>query len=119
MLPVVEQKPQIEIAKALAATPECFGKYVDMLLAGRPAGAALVLFADQLEELFTVTAEKDRGTFAGLLARAADYPRVRMLATLRADFLPKVWVIYCSLHYCRRALFHWARRAGRTHRYDP
>jgi hypothetical protein len=63
--------------------------YADTLLAERPAGAALVLFVDQLEELFTAAAERHRGAFAGLLALAAGDPRLRVLATLRADFLPQ------------------------------
>jgi WD40 repeat protein/DNA-binding SARP family transcriptional activator len=54
-----------------------------------PAEGELLLVIDQFEELFTLTAEETRGRFlAGLTALAAD-PRslVRVLVTLRADFL--------------------------------
>ena len=57
--------------------------------AERPPGAALVLFVDQLEELFTIVAARYRGAFIRLLALAAGDPRLRVLATLRADFLPQ------------------------------
>lgn len=42
LLPAGEQKSQIEIARALEEKPQCLPDYVNMLLAGRPAGAALV-----------------------------------------------------------------------------
>ncbi len=88
-LPAHAQKPPVKIAETLATAPQHLQKYADVLLAKRPAGAALVLFVDQLEELFTLVAERHRGAFAGLLARAAADPRLRVLATLRADFLPQ------------------------------
>ena len=87
MLPAHAQKPPVRIAETLARAPQHVLDYADALLAGRRAGAALVLLVDQLEELFTLVAEKYRGAFVGLLARAADDPRLRVLATLRADFL--------------------------------
>ena len=89
MLPARAQRPQIEIAEALASGRRRFPTYIDTLLADRPAGAALVLFVDQLEELFSPKAEKHRLGFVELLAQAAADPRLRVLATLRADFLPQ------------------------------
>jgi HEAT repeat protein len=47
------------------------------------------LFIDQFEELFALADEGHRRDFIELLARAADDPRLRVLATLRADFLPQ------------------------------
>ncbi|HXG75872.1 MAG TPA: BTAD domain-containing putative transcriptional regulator [Gaiellaceae bacterium] len=54
-----------------------------------PPGAELVLVVDQLEELFILTGEDERrGFVAALVALAADTrSRVRVVATLRADFL--------------------------------
>jgi WD40 repeat protein/DNA-binding SARP family transcriptional activator len=54
-----------------------------------PAESELLLAVDQFEELFTLTAEETRRRFlAGLTALAADpRSRVRVLVTLRADFL--------------------------------
>ena len=53
--------------------------------AGR-AWAELLMFVDQFEELFSVVAERYRGPFVDLLAAAAQAPRLRIVATLRADF---------------------------------
>jgi WD40 repeat protein/DNA-binding SARP family transcriptional activator len=54
-----------------------------------PSGSELLLVVDQFEELFTLTAEETRRRFlAGLTALAADpNSLVRVLVTLRADFL--------------------------------
>lgn len=89
MLPEATQKPQIEIARALAEAPRRLSDYANILLANRPADAALVLFIDQFEELFTAAAEGHRRSFVELLTRAAEDPRLRLLVTLRADFLPQ------------------------------
>jgi hypothetical protein len=75
------------LAKAIANAPESLTEHAATLLAGLPTGTALVLFVDQLEELFTAVAERHRGTFASLLAQAAADARLRVLVTLRADFL--------------------------------
>ena len=55
-----------------------------------PPGSELLLVVDQFEELFTLTADEEtrRRFLAGLTALAADpRSRVRVLVTLRADFL--------------------------------
>ncbi len=57
--------------------------------ATRPVGAVLVLFIDQLEELFTLVPSWRRHAFGELLARAAEHRRLLVLTTLRADFLPE------------------------------
>jgi hypothetical protein len=87
LLQATLQKPPIEIARALEKDPPRLAEYVDLLLAGRPPGAALLLYVDQLEELFTQVHSERRTVFAELLARATTNPRLRVLATLRADFL--------------------------------
>src|SRR5262249_7339006 len=53
-------------------------------LADHPPSAELVLFVDQLEELFTLTAERYRKPFVDLIATAADTARLRTGVTLRA-----------------------------------
>ncbi|MGH3078217.1 MAG: BTAD domain-containing putative transcriptional regulator, partial [Gaiellaceae bacterium] len=54
-----------------------------------PPGSELLLVVDQFEELFTLTAEETRRRFIAGLTALADDPRspVRVLVTLRADFL--------------------------------
>ena len=73
-------------AARLETNPDTLGELVALMLEGRPEWSELLLFVDQFEELFTVVAEKHRGAFSELLARAAGLPRLRMVATLRADF---------------------------------
>jgi formylglycine-generating enzyme required for sulfatase activity len=58
----------------------------ELFLAGRPAAAELLLFIDQFEELFTLTAPEHHRRFIAMLARAAQSPRLRTVLTLRADF---------------------------------
>jgi len=58
----------------------------ELSLAGRPAAAELLLFIDQFEELFTLTAPAHHRRFIAMLARAAQSPRLRTVLTLRADF---------------------------------
>ena len=57
---------------------------------GQPGGP-LVLLVDQLEELWTITADAERDAFvAGLAALAADVGNdIRIVATLRADFFDR------------------------------
>jgi hypothetical protein len=87
MLAPEEQEPPIQIARSLANMPQSLLEYANKLLAGRPTGAGLVLFVDQLEELFTLVAPKHQDAFVELLTQATNDPRLCVLATLRADFL--------------------------------
>jgi hypothetical protein len=77
-----------DLARQLEKSPGSIIGFADQVLAGAPATKAkLVLFIDQLEELFTQAAEKYREGFIDLLAEAVRHPRVRILTTLREDFL--------------------------------
>jgi HEAT repeat protein len=89
-LPPSARKPPVEIAKSLAAAPRRVGEFADAILSDRSPGQTLLLFVDQLEELFTVVSEAYREPFIELLATAADHPKMRVLATLRADFVQRV-----------------------------
>jgi hypothetical protein len=86
--PVLERQVRRvrEEAQKLEADPSALGELIGLMLADRPEWSELVLFADQFEELFTVGAAKHRDRFGELLARAARLPRLRTVATLRADF---------------------------------
>ncbi|MFC1456968.1 HEAT repeat domain-containing protein [Microvirga arabica] len=86
LLPVHAQKPA-DIAEALAAAPQCLSDRANEILADQSPDAVLVLFIDQFEELFTLAAEDHRTGFIQLLARAAADPHLRVIVTLRADFL--------------------------------
>ena len=85
-----EHREPIEIANALANTPAGIAKYIDQALAGAPASAQLLIFIDQMEELFVRIVEGNyQNRFVDLLVEASGHPRARMLATLRADVLPQ------------------------------
>lgn len=86
-LPPSAQKPAVKIAEAMTHDSQQITDYAATVLAGRPAGAALALVVDQMEELFTPAIRTYRTTFLDLLARAVGDPRMRVLATLRTDFL--------------------------------
>jgi hypothetical protein len=86
-LPSPRARTAADIAKALAADSRHLSAYVEEIMPARPTGTAMVVFVDQLEELLTLAAEEHRRGFAELLAYAAGDPRLRVLATLRADFL--------------------------------
>jgi hypothetical protein len=73
-------------AEQLRADPVAFPAFLERLLAGRPAW---LLILDQLEELFAPEAVAYRDAFVALLRRGLDEPRLRVIATLRADFQPQ------------------------------
>jgi len=75
---------QNEIAKTLSKAPQRISDY-----AAAPTGGAVLLFVDQLEELFTHAAAPYREPFGVLLACAVAQPDLRVVVTLRADFLPQ------------------------------
>ena len=75
--------PRTEAAR-LRADPDQFPRLLDRLLEGRPAW---LLILDQLEELFTLVPAPDRGAFIAFLLRAVADPRLRLVATIRSDFL--------------------------------
>ncbi|MCB1821006.1 MAG: SUMF1/EgtB/PvdO family nonheme iron enzyme, partial [Candidatus Competibacteraceae bacterium] len=76
-----------EIIKRLRAE-QGYGliELAEQVLADRPAHAELLLFVDQFEELFTLTQDALRQPFIRLLTATARSSRVRVVATLRADF---------------------------------
>lgn len=88
-LPTYVQRPPVEIATNLRSEPRYFSEVVAPLLVDRPAGTPVLLFIDQLEELFTLVPANNRRMFVELLSRAAADPHARLVATVRADFLPQ------------------------------
>ncbi len=75
------------------ATPGHLGEEVRGLL---PPGQGLLLVVDQLEELATLTAsETERDTFARALGSlvAVPAPELRLLATVRADLMDRLFAL--------------------------
>jgi hypothetical protein len=91
MLPVAmqHQRPW-ELAERLQNQPEWIGILAEQVLAGSPAWAELLLFVDQFQELFTPSVtESCCSPFVAMLASAAASERMRVVVTLRADFLTR------------------------------
>lgn len=68
-----------EIAQQLQANKSSLVDLLELLTDDK-----VLLFADQFEELFTLTNDTDRASFADVLKH--DAPQIRVLATMRADF---------------------------------
>lgn len=79
--------PESELAEDLRRNATILADYESRLLTGADPAAELVLVIDQFEELYTQIDDSDRVLFLSLLAAAAERPRVRVVATLRNDFL--------------------------------
>ncbi|MEN8260983.1 MAG: SUMF1/EgtB/PvdO family nonheme iron enzyme [Pseudomonadota bacterium] len=58
----------------------------EKFLAIKPPTKQLVVFIDQFEELFTLTADCHRQRFINLLEKATQSSRLRIILTVRADF---------------------------------
>ncbi len=85
-----------QLGEQLANHPETFTKRIQKIISEGAEHDALVLFVDQLEELFT-TQKKDKSqkqteTFLSALYRGIKEIPLWVIATLRSDFL----------HYCDR-----------------
>jgi formylglycine-generating enzyme required for sulfatase activity len=79
-------QPPREVADRLEKTPTTLIELRDLVLAGKPDWAELLLFIDQFEELFTLAAPRYVGPFVDWLRQAAQTERIRVVATLQADF---------------------------------
>ncbi|MFN2218193.1 MAG: SUMF1/EgtB/PvdO family nonheme iron enzyme [Anaerolineae bacterium] len=79
---------ETELAGDLQADPQCLATYVGDLFKDRSQASELLLVVDQFEELFTLVGNAARGPFIELIETAVGTPRVRVMATMRADFTP-------------------------------
>jgi hypothetical protein len=83
-----DQWPIEDVIAKLSAEPCRIGEIVDAVLADAPK-AELLIFVDQFEELFSLVADTAREHFVFMLASAAICPRVRIIVTIRADFVAR------------------------------
>lgn len=74
----------LPVAEALAAWQPAALDDIELFL---PEGSPLLLLIDQFEELFTLTAEEEREAFLNLIGSVVRTGAVRVVLTLRADFL--------------------------------
>jgi formylglycine-generating enzyme required for sulfatase activity len=84
---------ETELACDLQAESECFDSRVGELLRGRPQGAELLLVVDQFEELFTLVPADKRADFIELLETVVRTRKVRVIVTMRVEFLASAFEI--------------------------
>ena len=77
---------ETELAGDLQADPQCLATYIGELFKDRSRASELLLVVDQFEELFTLVGKEARGPFIELIETAVGTPKVRVIATMRADF---------------------------------
>jgi WD40 repeat protein len=80
------ERPADRLAKALEGDPATPAATIGALVARCPPAERVVLFIDQLEELFTLADAVERQRFLALLRVLRAEPRCYLLLTLRADF---------------------------------
>jgi len=80
------------VAQALKTSPEELTEQIRKIIAGGTNGKPLVLFLDQMEELFTAQELQEATKFLTALYRAAQERALWVIATIRSD----------HLHFCHR-----------------
>jgi hypothetical protein len=93
------------LARELETAPGSLRDLVNIACAGDPKGGTLVLFVDQLEELFTQCLKSFHSSFVESLGAAASDARCRVIATLRADFFAAAAGIPALQPYLQRGTF--------------
>ncbi|MGB5833427.1 MAG: SUMF1/EgtB/PvdO family nonheme iron enzyme [Thiohalocapsa sp.] len=73
--------------KALHGNPAAWSEFLELVLAGMPTGARWVIVIDGLEQLLLDVRGTHRRVVFDVLKQALRLPRVRVVATLRAEFL--------------------------------
>jgi hypothetical protein len=71
----------------LRTDPAILARIVGQSVSPAMLGAALIIFVDQFEELFTATREADSKCFADALTAVSSIESVRVIATVRSDLL--------------------------------
>ena len=108
-----------DLAETLFREPKRISNYIEEILSGRSDETELMLFVDQFEELFAPDTDRYRDGFIELLVEAADNGHVRILTTLRAEFLPQCLEINLEVYFRNPgAIFSPAIRAARQRRYQ-
>lgn len=98
-LPGLGELDRATEGERLRSDPDGLARLLRRILAGRSsANAQWLLIIDQFEELFTSVAAAERDAFLGRLLPALDLPSLRVIATVRSDFLD-----HCIAHPGLRA----------------
>ncbi len=87
LAPMVEATPFDLTLKLKQNEQECI-KQLLQALEGKPESAEIVVFIDQFEELFTIVKQQAAiAPFCRMLSRLAKQPRIRVVVTIRHDFV--------------------------------
>jgi hypothetical protein len=81
------------IVKELKRSPDAITRLLPKIIAGGSDGKTLVLFLDQMEELFTAQDVEQSNQFLAVLYRAAQENTLWVIATIRSDHLQ-----FCHRH---------------------
>jgi formylglycine-generating enzyme required for sulfatase activity len=76
-----------DLGKELLAQPAIFSERIRTIISKGMNNKAFVLFLDQMEELFTAEAKDHAKPFLSALYSAANEASLRIIATIRSDFL--------------------------------
>ena len=86
---------------------------VELALRERPPRAEVLLFVDQLEELFAdAVTDRHRDAFVRLLVQAAQTPRLHTVATIRGDFYDRCLKYPALVEVLRGGTFPLAAPTG-------
>jgi hypothetical protein len=80
-------RPTDQLARALAGDVATVSAIIDSFVARHPPAERILVFVDQLEELFTLADATERQRFIAMLRILRAEPRCYLLLALRADFL--------------------------------
>jgi len=86
LAPMVEATPFDIALKLKQNEQECI-KQLLQALEGKPASAEILVFIDQFEELFTIVKQEAIAPFCRMLHLLAKQPRIRVVVTIRHDFV--------------------------------
>lgn len=87
LMPAGPRAP-LTLAEQIAKDPNYAAKLCTDALSGRPDWADVLLFIDQMEELFTITRPEWQDAFISSILALASHQRVVLVSTLRTDFFP-------------------------------
>jgi hypothetical protein len=88
LVPLMEKykfRPR-EIVEKLHVSPLSISEICDSILENAPSWSKVVLFIDQFEELFTLSDPEKVAPFIDMVSFAALTGRIKIIATIRADF---------------------------------
>jgi len=77
-----------QVAEHLSTHPADLSRHLQQIVMKGLDTDGLVLFVDQMEELFTVRDQTHANTFLSALSQAAQEAHIHIIATIRSDFLP-------------------------------